>query len=83
MQFVYKHLGRTWPEFVESLGVAYPGVKKCRDWTKDKLLEAIRRRAAQGHRLNYRAVADEHQALIHQARKFFGSWGAARAMAGV
>ncbi len=31
--FVYKHLGRTWPEFVESLGVTYPGVKKCRDWT--------------------------------------------------
>jgi hypothetical protein len=81
--FVYKHLGRTWPEFVESLGVTYPGVKKCLDWTKDKLLEEIRRWAAEGQRLNCRAVADEHQALIHQARKFFRSWDGARAAAGV
>jgi hypothetical protein len=83
LHFVYNRLGTTWTDFVESLGITYPGVKKCRDWTKQKLLAEMRRWNAEGHRLNYRAVADEYQALIHQARKFFGSWDRARAAARV
>jgi hypothetical protein len=79
--FVHRCLGTTWADFVESLGIPYPGIKKCRDWTEQKLLEEIRRWEAEGHRLNYRAVKDEYQALIHQARKFFGSWDRARAAA--
>jgi hypothetical protein len=69
--------GRT--DFVESLGIPYPGVKKRLDWTEQKLLDEIRRWQAEGHRLNYKAVHCEYQALIHQARKFFGSWDRARA----
>src|SRR6266568_4874 len=38
---------------------------------------------AEGHRVNYRAVALEHQALIHQARKYYDSWDRARAAARV
>jgi hypothetical protein len=72
-----------WADFVESLGIAYPGIKKRRDWTKGKLIEEIRRWKAEGHRLNDRAVKFEYQALIHQARKFFGSWDRARAAARV
>lgn len=83
VDFVHKRLKTSWVDFVESLGVPYPGIKKRRDWTKEKLLEEIRRRKAQGQRLNYRAVASEHQALIHQARKFFGSWHRARSAAKV
>jgi hypothetical protein len=81
--FVYTRLKMTWPAFLESLGVPYPGVKKCYDWTKRKLVAEMRRWQAEGHRMNYRAVADEHQALIHQARKFYGSWDRARAAARV
>jgi hypothetical protein len=80
--FIYGRLGMTWPEFVESLGIAYPGVKRRREWTKQKLLEVIRRWHAEGHRLNYKAVQSEYPALIHQARRFFGSWDRARAAAG-
>lgn len=81
--FVRKRLGMTWTAFVESLGIPYPGVKKRLDWTKAKLISEIRRWQAEGHRMNYRAVKAEYQALIHQARKFFGSWDAALAAAGV
>ena len=81
--FVHRRLRTTWGDFVESLGLPFPGIRKRRDWTKQKLLEEIRRWKAEGHRLNYRAVKSEYQALIHQARKFFRSWDRARAAAGV
>ncbi|MBM4069904.1 MAG: hypothetical protein FJ271_13270 [Planctomycetes bacterium] len=82
-EYVQRRLGKGWTDFVESLGIQYPGVKKRRDWTRKKLLEEIRRWGAEGHRLNYRAVASEYQALIHQARKYLGSWDRTLAAAGV
>jgi hypothetical protein len=81
--FVHTRLGIDWVEFVELLGIPYPGIKKRRDWTSQKLLTEIRKRKRDGHRLNYRAVKLECQALIHQARKYFGSWDRARTAAGV
>jgi len=72
-----------WTDFVESLGIPYPGIKKRRDWTRAALLSEIQRWQAEGNPLNYRAVKNTYQALIHQARKYFGSWDAARAAAGV
>jgi hypothetical protein len=62
---------------------SYLGVKKRRDWTRRKVLAEIRRLKAEGSRVNYRAVKDTYQALLHQARKYFGSWDAARAAARV
>jgi hypothetical protein len=83
VDFVHKRLGASWTDFVESLGIVYPGIKKRRDWSKKKLLEEMRRWKAEGHRLNYRSIKSEYQALIHQARKFYGSWDRARAAARV
>jgi hypothetical protein len=82
--FVHRHIGMSWGDYLESLGIRYPGIKRCRDWTKrklveHKLVEQIRRRHAEGHRLSYR----ENKALVHQARKFFGSWDKALAAAGI
>jgi hypothetical protein len=82
VRFVHRYLGG-WADFIESLGIPYPGIKKRRDWTKRKLVEEMRRWHAEGHRLNYKSVQSEYQALIHQARKYFGSWDCARAAAGV
>jgi hypothetical protein len=81
--FIYRRLHTTWPEFVESLGVPYPGIRKRYDWTKETLLEEIRRWKADRNKLNYKSVQSAYQALIHQARKFFGSWDRARAAADV
>ena len=82
-QFVRMILKKPWTDFVESFGIPYPGVKKRRDWSKETLLDEIRRWAAEGHRTNRRTVARDYQALIHQGVKRFGSWDAARAAAGV
>jgi hypothetical protein len=31
--FVYRHISTSWGEFVESLGLPFPGIRKRRDWT--------------------------------------------------
>jgi hypothetical protein len=81
--FVRNRLGTSWTDFVESLGIPYPGIKKRRDWTRAKVLSEIRRWKAEGHPLGYKRVQQGYQALLHQARKFFGSWDSACAAAGV
>jgi hypothetical protein len=82
-EFVRQRLGQGWCDFIESFGILYPGIKKRRDWSKANLVKEIRRWKRTGHPLNYSAVQDTYQALIHQARKYFGSWDRARAAAGV
>src|SRR5205814_7873010 len=77
--FVWNRLATTWTAFIESFGVPYPGVKKRRDWTKKKVLEEIRRLAAERHEMNYSAMKSGCGGLLHQAKKYFGSWDAARA----
>ncbi len=72
-----------WAAFVESLGLVYPGIKRRRDWTADKLVAEMRKRKRAGLPMYYKAVQRTYQALIFQAKKFFGSWDAARRAAGV
>ena len=38
-EFVYKRLKQGWTEFVESLGIAYPGITKRYDWSPKIVLE--------------------------------------------
>jgi hypothetical protein len=81
--FVSKRLRTGWIGFVEALGIPYPGIKRRRDWTRAKVLSEIRRLEAEGNPLGYTSVKKVYIALIHQARKFFGSWDGARAEAGI
>ncbi len=69
-----------WTEFLDSLGITYPAIRK-RRWTKKKLLAEIRRWKAEGHPMNYRIVKSEYRALVHQAWKLYGSWDRACAAA--
>jgi hypothetical protein len=80
-EYVRNRLKKSWTGFVESLGIPYPGIKKRRDWTESKVLDEIRRRKAEGQPMNHAGVKRDHQALLHQARKFFGSWDDALAAA--
>ena len=83
LAFVRRRLETGWAEFIEGVtGRPYPGDKKRWDWTEEKLLTEIRRLRAEKNPLTYRAVAACSQSYIHQARRFFGSWDAARAAAG-
>ena len=82
-RFIWSRFKLSWTAFVESLGIPYPGIKKRRDWTREKVLAEIRERAKSGRPMNYKAVQREYQALVQQAKKFFGTWDAARAAADV
>ncbi|MCH7989146.1 MAG: hypothetical protein IID46_08340 [Planctomycetes bacterium] len=81
--FVRNRLKKSWTDFIESFGISYPGVKKRQDWTEAKVLSEIRAWKRKGNRLNYRAVKLSYQALLQQAKKYFGSWDNARLAAGV
>ena len=82
--FVWQTLKIGWADFVESAGIPYPGIRKRQNfWTKEKVLEEIRRWQAEGHAMHYRGVRRGYEALLQQARKYFKSWDAARAAAGV
>jgi hypothetical protein len=81
--FVKNHLGMSWTAFVEARGIEYPGLKRRTDWTKQKVLDEIRERQAQGRRLNVGAMGRESAALLRQAEKFFGDWDAACLAAGI
>ena len=82
--FVWQTLKIGWADFVESAGIPYPGIKKRQNfWTREKVLEEIRRWHAEGHAMHYRGVRRSYEALLQQARKYFKTWDAARAAAGV
>lgn len=83
LDFVRNRLEASWTEFIESLGIPYPGIKKRRDWNKKTVVKEIRRWKAKGNRMNYAALKAGFQALLIQAKKYFKSWDAARKAAGV
>ena len=75
-----------WAAFVASMGLRYEGRTIRRGyWTKDAVVAAIRRRAQAGRPLNVSAVhsSRESDAMMHQARRLFGSWDAALRAAGI
>lgn len=71
-----------WAGFVESMGIPYPG-KRDRAWTRDLVMEEIRRMQSEGEPLNYSAVKISDSNLLRKALEFFGKWDSARAAAGV
>lgn len=83
VDFVHRCLDIGWTDFVESLGIPYPGIKKRRDWSRAKVLSEIRRCKTEGYRMNHAGIKGRYQALLHQAKKHFGSWDLARAAARV
>ncbi len=80
--FAQYHFDGGWAGFVESLGITYPG-KRDRIWTKDLVLEEIRRMQSEGEPLNYSAVKISDSNLLRKALEFFGKWDKALTAAGV
>jgi hypothetical protein len=82
--FVNSTLGQRWDEFVKSFGVEYSGTgNRIGFWTRDRVLEEIRRWEKEGHPTNAKVVSSEYGALYKQAKNFFKGWDAARAAAGI
>ncbi len=82
--FVNSQLNLRWDEFVKSYGIEYSGTgNRIGFWTRDRVLDEIRRWADAGRATNAKVVSQEFGALYQQAKKFFDGWDAARAAAGV
>ena len=77
-QRVRRETGMRWADFVESLGIPYPGEKHRLDWSKAAVVAAIRDRRRRGLPLNEKAVRTGGvPGLATQGRVRFGSWDAA------
>jgi len=79
--FAQYHIDGGWSGFVESLGIPYPG-KKDRRWTKELVLNEIRRWDSNGQAMHYSAMKRQDSNLLKKAIIFYGSWDRARTAAG-
>jgi hypothetical protein len=75
----------SWRKAVEAATLSYSGISKHRSWTKEQIVEEIRRLAALGDPLSHDEAKRSHGALVSAAssRRYFGSWAAAVQAAGV
>lgn len=81
--FVARETEGTWVDFVESLGITYPGPRPRLDWSDRSVLTEVRKRNKQGLPMNSRALANDASALRAQAVARFGSWDGALRRAGI
>ena len=52
---------KKWTDFVESFGIPYPGIKQRRNyWTREIVLEEIRRWKEEGHPTHFKAVGRDY-----------------------
>ena len=83
---VYAAAERTfgsWGEAIESCGLDYSLIKKYKSWTRQSVLDEIRRLAKEGEPLFSQNAQDHHKPLYMAAIKRFGNWGKALQSAGV
>ncbi len=73
----------SWGEAIESCGLDYSLIKKYKSWTKQAVLDEIRRLAKEGEPLFSQNAQKQHKPLYMAAIKRFGNWGKAIQGAGV
>ena len=81
----------SWRQAVIAAGIDYDEILRTqhvgdvRFWSKEKLLEEIKKRQSAGKSLAHNAVREEDQGLIYAAKKIFGrrGWNLALAEAGI
>ncbi len=83
---VYAAAERTfgsWSEAIESCGLDYSLIKKYKSWTRQSVLDEIRRLTKEGEPLFSQHAQNHHKPLYMAAIKRFGNWGKALQSAGV
>jgi len=73
----------SWRSAVEAAGFRYDDVLQIKRWTKERVLEEIKRLRKEGADLRPSLVARICQTLLMAARKFFGGWREAVKAAGI
>ncbi|MGQ9463702.1 MAG: hypothetical protein ACUVTP_11620 [Candidatus Fervidibacter sp.] len=77
-----KYFG-SWKAAVEAAGFNYEEIMQIKRWTRERVIEEIRRFYESGEDLRPSAIARACQTLLMAARKFFGSWREAVTAAGI
>ena len=83
---VYAAADRTfgsWGEAIESCGLDYSLIKKYKSWTRQSVLDEIRRLAKEGEPLFSQHAQNLHKPLYMSAIRRFGNWGKALQSAGL
>jgi hypothetical protein len=73
----------SWGEAIESCVLDYSLIKKYKSWTRQAVLDEIRRLAKEGEPLFSQNAQKQHKPLYMAAIKRFGNWGKAIQAAGV
>lgn len=73
----------SWGEAIESCGLDYSLIKKYKSWTRQAVLDEIRRLSKEGEPLFSQNAQKQHKPLYMAAIKRFGNWGKAIQAAGV
>ena len=73
----------SWGEAIEACGLDYSLIKKYKSWTKQSVLDEIRRLAKEGEPLFSQNAQKNHKSLYMAAIKRFGNWGKTVQAAGV
>jgi len=73
----------SWKDAIESSGLDYSAVRKYRSWTRQLVIEEIRKAAEDGESLNSQYAQNNRKPLYMAAVKRFRSWGQAVRLAGI
>jgi hypothetical protein len=72
-----------WQYAIESCGLDYEKIRKYKRWSKEKVLEEIKRLKAEKHSLNSKTIQQTQRPLYLAALRRFKSWGNALEAAGL
>jgi len=72
----------SWGDAIEACGLDYSQIRKYKTWTRQSVLEEIRRMAEENEPLDSNNAQDNHKALYMAAIKRFKNWGKAIKTAG-
>ncbi|MFA4028625.1 MAG: hypothetical protein GDYSWBUE_000641 [Candidatus Fervidibacterota bacterium] len=80
-----RHRFGSWQKAIEAAGLSYSDIVKRRKWTKEQIIEEIKRLYNEGKDLRISVIQKEYPSLLAsaQSKRYFGSWRAAVEAAGI
>lgn len=72
-----------WQYAIESCGLDYDKIRKYKRWSKDKVIEEIKRLKAENQSLNSKSIQQNQRPLYLAALRRFKNWGNALEEAGI
>ncbi|MCP3965505.1 MAG: hypothetical protein GY750_12485 [Lentisphaerae bacterium] len=73
----------SWGEAIESCGLDYSKIRKYKSWTRQAVIDEIRRLGKEEEPLHSQHAQNEHKSLYMAAIKRFGNWGRALQSSGI